>query len=318
MVQVQRPLRDKRRNLQFFWWLASVLIILFCIVPFWVKLIEKSTGLSIIETANYESNAAALQLNEKLRKKSFITKIDERPNNNKDLCSITCSYKSISDLSQAERYPVASEITDNNNRRHMIDPPKDGKISLVCCETTAGYLSIAVHHNWAPLGAQRFIEMVRNSYFSTKVALMRCVQNFICQFGIAGDPSVNKHYRNFQDDPNWLPEGPKHRKNEVGVKRFAKGYFAYAGAGKNSRSTQFIVALGDNERLGGGSPWEVPWGEVVGAESYETLAKIYTGYGEKGPTQGLLNREGSSPEVMKKFPHLDYMTCCVVVDESEA
>jgi hypothetical protein len=32
---------------------------------------------------------------------------------------------------------------------------------------------------------------------------------------------------------------------------------AYAGAGKNSRGTQLILAFKDNEYLGGGSPWEV-------------------------------------------------------------
>jgi hypothetical protein len=97
-----------------------------------------------------------------------------------------CAYKSIADLSHSERYPKASETPDENNRRHMVTPPKDGKISLVCCETTAGLLSIAVHTNWAPLGGEQFLDMVRTSYFSSKVALMRCVKNFLCQFGIAG------------------------------------------------------------------------------------------------------------------------------------
>lgn len=147
---------------------------------------------------------------------------------------------------------------------------------------------------------------------------MRCIKNFLCQFGIAGDPSYNKPYsgknNNLQDDPNWLPEGPTHRKNELGVKRFGKGYLAYAGSGKNSRSNQLIVALKDNERLGGGSPWEVPWGEVVGEESFTTLDNIYTGYGEKGPSQGRLHREGSSESVQKDFPKLDYILGCDVVD----
>jgi len=57
------------------------------------------------------------------------------------------------------------------------------------------------------------------------------------------------------------------------VKRFRKGYLAYAGAGKNSRGTQLILAFQHNEYLGGGSPWEVPWGHLQGSESYETLAK---------------------------------------------
>lgn len=38
------------------------------------------------------------------------------------------------------------------------------------------------------------------------------------------------------------------------------------------------MGLGDNDRLCGGSPWEVPWGEAVGEKSFATLGRIYTGY----------------------------------------
>jgi len=227
-----------------------------------------------------------------------------------------CSYKSLKDLQSYERYPKASKEADGNDRRHMVDPPSGGNVSLVCCDTTVGPMTIAVRHVWAPLGARNFLDMVQDEYFSTRVAFMRCVKNFLCQFGIAGDPAMTKKHRNsIQDDPNWLPEGPKHKTNEFGVKRFPRGYFAYAGSGKNSRGNQLIVALKDNPRLGGGSPWEVPFGEVVGAESYETLGKISTTYGDKGPGQGLLSREGSSENVAKNFPELDYMTSCIVIDE---
>lgn len=217
---------------------------------------------------------------------------------------------SLSDLTPDELHPKAS------HNRHIVSPPPDDKpISLVTCETTAGYLHIIVHPSWAPLGAERFLQMVESKYFASKVALMRCIKGFLCQFGIAGIPEYNKQYnKNLQDDKNWLPEGPSHRTNELGVKRFGKGYLAFAGSGKNSRGNQFIVALKDNERLGGGSPWEVPWGEVVGKESFDTLDKIYTGYGEKGPSQGRLHREGSSESIKKEFPHLDYILGCKLVD----
>ena len=131
-----------------------------------------------------------------------------------------------------------------------------------------------------------------------------------------GKPELNaKFNKNLKDDVNWQPKGPDYRTNEFGVKRYAKGYVAYAGSGENSRGNQLIVALDDNQRLGGGSPWEVPFGEVVGKESYETLTKIYTGYGEKGPSQAMLHREGSSERIAKDFPQLDYITKCTLVDE---
>ena len=157
--------------------------------------------------------------------------------------------------------------------------------------------------------------MVRTGYFSSKIALFRCVKKFICQFGLAGRTELNKSFYSIADDPSWLPKGPDHRSNEQGVKRFQKGYLAYAGSGENSRSNQLIVALNDNGRLAGGSPWEVPWGEVVGIDSFNTLDKIYTGYGENGVSQGRLRREGSSEAIASDFPDMDYIVSCVIVED---
>jgi len=256
----------------------------------------------------YFISLRTFKLNESQRSLSLVTS---------GTTSTSCPYSSISELKQYETYPISHKEFDGNGRRHIVDPPKDGKITLVCCETTAGSLNVAVHHNWAKIGADRFLTMVKNDYFSSKVALMRCMKNFICQFGIAGIPELNKEYRSIIDDPNWLPEGPTHRENDFGTSRFAKGYFAYAGGGKNSRSNQLIVALKDNRMLGGGSPWEVPFGEVVGSESFVTLSKISTVYGDKGPPQGLLRKEGSSENIAKQYPDLDYMTACNILDERD-
>jgi len=219
-----------------------------------------------------------------------------------------CPYRSFSDLS-------AEDLAPRKGQRHMVAPPEGGTQTLVCCKTTVGPWNIVIHHKWAPLGAAKFLEMVRVGYFSSQIPLMRCMKNFLCQFGLAGDPELNKKYRSsMMDDPNWLPEGPMHRQNEDGVKRFAKGYLAYAGAGPNTRGNQFIVSLTNVGPLAGGSPWEVPWGELVGKHSFETLNKIYTGYGEKGPSQGLISRTGVTEDIRQNFPKMDYITSCEVMD----
>ena len=223
-----------------------------------------------------------------------------------------CGYKNgLFDLEEEELHPVAGE-------RHMITPPQGGKLSLVCCETTKGNLAMIVHHKWAPIGAARFLDMVKDQYFDSTVPMMRCLKNFLCQFGLNSDPQKSKKYqRNIPDDPNWLPEGPTHRENDQGVKRFAQGYLAYAGAGKNSRGNQLILSLEPDGPLAGGSPWEVPWGELVGEASFETLKKFYTGYGEGGPGQGKLMNRGMTEEMKKEFPELDYINKCVLVHERE-
>jgi peptidyl-prolyl cis-trans isomerase A (cyclophilin A) len=224
----------------------------------------------------------------------------------------SCPYDKISELSDIERHPIATKT------RHMVDPPPGGRLQLVCCHTTAGPMSIAVHHKWAPLGAARFIEMVESGYFNFvggAVPFMRCIAGFLCQFGLNSNPELTKLYKpTIEDDPNWLPEGPSHRENSIGVKRFAKGYLAYAGGGKDSRDNQFIMALENNGPLAGGSPWEVPWGELVGSESYESLEKITTRYGEGGPSQQKLHNIGMTDNLRREFGHISFITWCSVVD----
>lgn len=63
-----------------------------------------------------------------------------------------------------------------------------------------------VNHAWSPLGADRFVELVKDGFF-TDVALFRCVKNFLVQFGIAPDASSpkKKYWKErgpIQDDPS--------------------------------------------------------------------------------------------------------------------
>lgn len=207
-----------------------------------------------------------------------------------------------------------TELPNPDNRVHIVPPPK-GPITLVCCNTTKGPLSIEVHLAWAPLGAERFLYMVKDQFFSTNVPLFRALKGFLVQFGISGDPKVHKKYMklgHLKDDPQWLPPGPPGREIN-GVTRYQKGYMSYAGAGKNSRDTQLIMAFANNKFLGGGSPWEVPWGQVVGDVSFQTMSKIYTGYGEK-PSQGKIMNRGAD-YIKEEFPLIDFMNACMIVRE---
>ena len=131
-------------------------------------------------------------------------------------------------------------VSEIDNGPHIVPPP-EGPITLVCCQTTKGALNIAVHLQWAPLGAQNFLNMVETGFFSTQIGLFRALKSFLIQFGLAGDPEVQKKYELevlkdewLADDHQWLPEGPPGR-NIKGVARFQEGYMSYAGAGKNSR-----------------------------------------------------------------------------------
>src|ERR1041384_7289127 len=57
--------------------------------------------------------------------------------------------------------------------------------------TTKGDFVVEVTRAWAPLGADRFYNLVRNRFFNN-AAFFRYVPNFIVQFGIPADPAVAK------------------------------------------------------------------------------------------------------------------------------
>jgi peptidyl-prolyl cis-trans isomerase A (cyclophilin A) len=309
MVAVQRP-RSNRLSFRinildktFLCYLAVIAILYVVVLESDPDSTETTSQLRQVVPGASSSKAAAAR--------PLVVVEEESAGDDKDeKSSFQCPYMSLKDLTESELFP-------QKGTRHMVSPPQDRLLTLVCCETTKGPLSIAAHHNWAPRGAEKFLEMVRAGYFSKTVPLMRCMKGFLCQFGLTADANLTKAYRqSFPDDHNWLPEGPTNRENAEGVFRFARGYMAYAGAGPNSRSNQFIMSLAKNRQLAGGSPWEVPWGELVGKHSFETLDKIYTGYGEKGPGQGELMRLGVTDETREKFPNLDYVLSCEVVDET--
>src|SRR5579884_2958123 len=68
--------------------------------------------------------------------------------------------------------------------------------------TTAGDFVVEVHRDWAPLGADRFYNLVRAGFFNNET-FFRVVPNFIVQFGLSGNPAVNHAWENakIKDDP---------------------------------------------------------------------------------------------------------------------
>ncbi|HTA70590.1 MAG TPA: peptidylprolyl isomerase [Bryobacteraceae bacterium] len=160
--------------------------------------------------------------------------------------------------------------------------------------TTKGNIVIEIHRDWAPLGADRFYNLVRNGFF-TDAAFFRVVPNFIVQFGLGANPAVNKVWQNanFRDDP--VKESNK------------RGTLTFATAGPNTRTTQLFINLKDNAPLD--AQGFAPFGTVV--EGMELVDKIYPGYGER-PAQDRITSEGKA-YVDKNFPMLDRITAAKVL-----
>jgi cyclophilin family peptidyl-prolyl cis-trans isomerase len=163
-------------------------------------------------------------------------------------------------------------------------------------ETNKGVISIQVHRDWAPRGADRFYNLVRAGYYD-QVRFHRVIKEKWAQFGINGDPRVSSVWRvrTFTDDP---PRQSNRR-----------GTVAYAFAVPNGRTTQVFINLRDNSELLDKEPF-VPFGTVT--EGMDVADKLNAEYGEtsgggiRAGQQAPLFERGNA-WLLEHFPRLDYI-----------
>lgn len=162
-------------------------------------------------------------------------------------------------------------------------------------DTSAGVFVIAVTREWAPLGADRFYNLVKNGWYDD-ARFFRAIKGFMVQFGINGDPALNATWRNARIGVDPVKQGNKPM------------YISFAmGATPDTRTTQVFINYGDNsslDKMGFAS-----FGQVV--EGQDVIMKINTEYGEgaprgKGPEQGRIQGEGNA-YLKKEFPRLDFI-----------
>jgi peptidyl-prolyl cis-trans isomerase A (cyclophilin A) len=161
-------------------------------------------------------------------------------------------------------------------------------------DTSAGMFVVEVHRDWAPNGADRFYNLVKNGFYDD-VRFFRVISGFMVQFGIHGDPGVAAAWQ-----PARIPDDKVKESNK-------RGYITFATAGPNTRTTQVFINFGDNAGLD--SQGFSPFGRVT--KGMDVVDKIYSAYGEgapqgRGPNQGRIQGEGNA-YLMKDFPKLDYI-----------
>ena len=166
--------------------------------------------------------------------------------------------------------------------------------------TTKGDFVIEVHRDWAPIGADRFYNLVKNGFF-TNAAFFRVVPKFMVQFGLSANPQVNKALTNAN-----LKDDPVKQSNTRGMVTFAKTSLP------NSRSTQLFINFGNNSFL---IPMGfAPFGTVT--EGMEVVDMISSAYGER-PEQDKITEEGDA-YIMKNFPQIDKIKMAKIVPAEPA
>jgi len=165
-------------------------------------------------------------------------------------------------------------------------------------ETTKGDVIVKVTRAWAPIGADRFYNLVKHGFYDG-APFFRVVPGFVVQFGLNGDPAVNKVWQNANIKDDSVKQSNK------------PGMLVFATAGPNTRTTQLFINLGNNAGLDGQG--FAPFGEVT--TGMDIVQKIYSGYGER-PDQGAITSQGRA-YVEKNFPNIDSIKKATVVTAAQ-
>ena len=177
--------------------------------------------------------------------------------------------------------------------------PAQYKVKFV---TTRGEFTIDVTRAWAPLGADRFYNLVKHHFYDN-ASVFRVVPSFVAQFGISAYPAVTTAWKgtDIQDDP--VTQSNK------------KGYITFATAGPNTRTTQVFIDLQDNARLD--RMGFAPFGVVEG-DGMKVVEMFYDQYGDNaGPDQPKIEKEGK-PYLDKGWPKLDTIKSATLLTSAPA
>jgi peptidyl-prolyl cis-trans isomerase A (cyclophilin A) len=170
-------------------------------------------------------------------------------------------------------------------------------------DTTRGDFAVNVTRAWAPVGVDRFYNLIKHHFYDNMV-VYRVVPDFVVQFGISSYPAVAAAWSdaNIKDDP--VTQSNK------------RGYVTYAKSPRpNSRSTQLFISFRDNSALD--SQGFAPFG-VIDAEGMKVVEMLYDQYGDQ-PTgeQDEITRLGKA-YLDRKYPKLDVIKRATLVGTAEA
>ena len=163
--------------------------------------------------------------------------------------------------------------------------------------TTRGDFTVTVHRDWAPIGADRFYNLVKHHFYDN-ASFFRVVPGFVVQFGLSAYPPVSAAW----DQAN-IHDEPVTQSNK-------RGYLTYAKTNSpNTRSTQIFINLKDNPGLDrqGFSPFG-----VVDGKGMNIVEMLYDQYGDNGPEQDQISKLGK-PYIDKGWPKLDSIKTATIV-----
>ena len=199
------------------------------------------------------------------------------------------AIREMSDLENAKTSSAAAQSPAASN----VDVEATGTFQVEFI-TTIGRFVVDVHREWAPVGAERFHQLVEDQFYDD-CAFFRVVPNFMAQFGLPADPGDNAKWDSpISDDPVTQPN--------------RRGTVTFATSGPNSRTTQLFINFKDNSASLDPQGFS-PFGKVI--EGMDVVDRINAKHGET-PNQGSIKQRGNA--YLNQFPDLTYIQTARIVE----
>jgi len=167
--------------------------------------------------------------------------------------------------------------------------------------TTRGEFTVVVTRAWAPLGADRFYNLVKHHFYDN-ASVFRVVAGFVAQFGISAYPPVTAAWEKTE-----IKDDPVAQTNK-------RGYITFATSGANTRTTQVFINFKDNPYLD--KSGFAPFGSID-AEGMKVVDMFYDQYDSNQIDQGMIEKQGKA-YLDKSYPKLDVIKSVVITDPPPA
>jgi cyclophilin family peptidyl-prolyl cis-trans isomerase len=193
---------------------------------------------------------------------------------------------------------IAAACHDEKPRRQApAGPPPDS--FDVAFRTSQGTFVVRATRDWAPLGVDRFYQLVGEGFFDDN-RFYRVLPGYIAQFGSSDDLERNRYW-----EAHPLQDDPPREKN-------VRGTVSFAFLDANGRTHQLFINLKDNPGLD--RDRFVPIGRVV--QGMSVVDSLYDEYGGD-PKYQLVATQGNR-YLERMFPKLDYIETATLVTPTTA
>lgn len=170
--------------------------------------------------------------------------------------------------------------------------------------TTKGSFTVEVYRSWAPLGADRFYQLIRTGYYNNTV-IFRVVKDYLVQFGVSEEKTKNLFWQG------------KNLKDEPVIASNTDSTICFSRGAPNTRKTSVFINLRNNLTYdtlkSAGVKGFVPFAKVI--NGMDVIRQLFSEYGNNTMKAADSVYFKGNAYLLKRFPGLDMIKEARIIKE---